>query len=73
MQPDLTVWLCILGACSTHGNLELAEVAFENAVRMHPEQSTAYVLMSNIYVDAQLPHSVIDAIKKKSGLATFTV
>eukprot|EP00250_Pteridium_aquilinum_P021969 c25273_g2_i2 orf=248-2998(+) len=53
MQVDVTFWLGLLGAC-TRGNLELAERAFRNAVNLQPKQSTAYVLMSNIYADAGL-------------------
>ncbi|KAI5065529.1 hypothetical protein GOP47_0020224 [Adiantum capillus-veneris] len=53
MQADVTFWLGLLGAC-TRGNLELGEKAFKNAVSLQPEQSTPYVLMSNIYADAGL-------------------
>lgn len=53
MQADLTFWLGLLGVC-TRGNLELGERAFQNAVNLQPKQSTAYVLMSNIYADAGL-------------------
>eukprot|EP00250_Pteridium_aquilinum_P020504 c24836_g4_i1 orf=98-943(-) len=56
VQADLTVWLSLLGACSAHGNLELAKHAFDQAVRMEPKQAAAYVLMSNIYADAGLPN-----------------
>ncbi|KAI5083780.1 hypothetical protein GOP47_0003523 [Adiantum capillus-veneris] len=48
-EPDLSIALCLLGASQTHCNLELAEWAFSHAVRMQPKQSTAYVVMSNIY------------------------
>ncbi|KAH7314925.1 hypothetical protein KP509_21G027500 [Ceratopteris richardii] len=53
VQTDVAFWLGLLGAC-TRGNLELAERAFENAVNLQPEQSTPYILMSNIYADAGL-------------------
>jgi pentatricopeptide repeat protein len=49
MQADITVWLCVLGMCLRHGQLQLAERAFDNAVDLRPLESTAYVLMSNIY------------------------
>eukprot|EP00250_Pteridium_aquilinum_P032610 c46229_g1_i1 orf=53-349(-) len=49
VQPDLNLWLCLLGACRIHGNVELAKMAFENAVDLQPTGTAAYVLMSNIY------------------------
>lgn len=49
MQADVGIWLCLLGACRTHGNLGLADFSFQNAVRLLPEEAVAYVLISNIY------------------------
>jgi pentatricopeptide repeat protein len=54
MEADLTIWLCLLGACSTHGNLEMAKQVFDRALHMQPLQATAYVMMSNIYAEAEL-------------------
>ena len=59
MQADITLWLCLLGAC-THGNLELAIRAFENAVSLQPTHATPYVIMSNIYADAGMQESCVD-------------
>jgi pentatricopeptide repeat protein len=58
MEADITLWLCLLGAC-THGNLELAERAFENAVTLQPTHASPYVLMSNIYADAGMTESYV--------------
>ncbi|MCO5555519.1 hypothetical protein L7F22_009064 [Adiantum nelumboides] len=52
-EPDLPIALCLLGASQIHGNLELAERTFNHAVRLQPKQSTAYVIMSNIYADTR--------------------
>lgn len=51
LQPNLAIWLCLMGACRTHGKLLLAEQAFASAVRLQPTHASAYVLMSNIYAD----------------------
>ena len=51
VQTDVSVWLCLLGACRSHGNLELAKRAFDHAICLHPEQGSAYVFLSNIYAD----------------------
>ncbi|KAI5060620.1 hypothetical protein GOP47_0025040, partial [Adiantum capillus-veneris] len=50
-HTDLNMWLFLLGACRTHGNLELAKQAFEYAVDLEPEQATAYVSMANMYAE----------------------
>lgn len=51
MQPDATIWSCLLGACRLHGHIELAEQAFELAVKLQPKRTASYILMSNIYVE----------------------
>jgi pentatricopeptide repeat protein len=53
MEVDHAIWLCLLGACRIHGNVEVAERAFARALLVQPKQpaaaAAAYVLMSNIY------------------------
>ncbi|KAH7446993.1 hypothetical protein KP509_01G085500 [Ceratopteris richardii] len=51
---DLSVWLCLLGACRVHGNLQLARQAFHEAIALQPKQDTAYVVMSGFYEDRTL-------------------
>lgn len=53
-QVNFTIWLCVLGACRTHGNVELGKCAFDHAVKLDPTDTAPYVLMSNIYIDAGL-------------------
>ena len=60
MQMNLAMWLCLLGACSAHGNVELAKQAFDNAVKLQPNQPTAYIVMSNIFIDAGLNDNAVD-------------
>ncbi|MCO5589050.1 hypothetical protein L7F22_043015 [Adiantum nelumboides] len=50
-NAGLTSWLHVLAACRVHGDLKLAEHAFDYAVYKQPEDSIAYVLMSAVYVD----------------------
>ena len=56
-KADISLWLCLLGACRAHGNVMLGKCAFDNAVKLQPEEAAPYVLMSNIYCDnLQLTH-----------------
>lgn len=54
MQPDLAMWVSLLGACRQYHDVEIGRRAFDCAVRVQPTQSSAYTLMKNIYVDAHM-------------------
>ncbi|KAJ7548554.1 hypothetical protein O6H91_07G017100 [Diphasiastrum complanatum] len=50
--PTVDVWLSLLGACKTHGNLEFGLISFDSIMKLEPTNATAYVLMSNIFASA---------------------
>lgn len=68
-QPDPNMWLCLLGACQKHGNVDLGKRAFDFAMHLQPKQAAAYVLMSNIYADAELH----DSANKNRNVNTLKV
>lgn len=49
MEPDLFVWGALLGACRQHGNVDLAEVAADQLVKLEPESRGSSLLLSNLY------------------------
>nr|DAD31301.1 TPA_asm: hypothetical protein HUJ06_010152 [Nelumbo nucifera] len=49
VEPNAIIWRTLLGACRTHGNVELGERANERLLAMRRDQSGDYVLLSNIY------------------------
>jgi len=50
--PGATVWRTLLGAARVHRNVELGELAAEKLISLQPEDSAAYVLLSNMYAAA---------------------
>ncbi|XP_059646672.1 putative pentatricopeptide repeat-containing protein At3g11460, mitochondrial [Cornus florida] len=52
VKPDGALWGALLGACKIHKNVELAELAFQRVIELEPTNIGYYVLLSNIYSEA---------------------
>ncbi|XP_027344168.1 pentatricopeptide repeat-containing protein At2g27610 [Abrus precatorius] len=50
--PGATVWRTILAASRVHCNIELGKLAAEKIISLQPQDSAAYVLLSNMYAAA---------------------
>ncbi|KAM0054556.1 putative tetratricopeptide-like helical domain superfamily [Helianthus debilis subsp. tardiflorus] len=53
-EADLGVWGALLAGCRFSLNIELAELAAQEIMRLDPKNSGAYVMLSNIYAAAGL-------------------
>lgn len=49
ISPDARIWGALLGACRTHGYLEVAELAAGHLLELEPRNAGNYVLLSNVY------------------------
>uniref|UniRef100_A0ACD5VPD1 Uncharacterized protein n=1 Tax=Avena sativa TaxID=4498 RepID=A0ACD5VPD1_AVESA len=49
VRPNCAIWGTLLAACRVHGNSEIGELAAENLLELDPENSMAYILLSNLY------------------------
>ncbi|KAA8539696.1 hypothetical protein F0562_026388 [Nyssa sinensis] len=54
IEPDRSVWLCLLCACRTHRNIKLGELAAHNLLKMEPTRGSNYVQLLNLYAEAGL-------------------
>lgn len=45
------VWGALLGACRTHQNIKMGEIAVNNLRQVDPNHSGYYILLSNIYAE----------------------
>ncbi|KAJ7947983.1 Pentatricopeptide repeat-containing protein family [Quillaja saponaria] len=52
VEPDRLTWKAVLSASMKHGNLATGEIAALRAIKLAPEDSSCYVLLSNIYAKA---------------------
>ncbi|WCJ44027.1 Pentatricopeptide repeat-containing protein At1g34160 [Euphorbia peplus] len=49
VQPDIVLWQTLLGACSTYGNVEMAEHVSRKLNEMGSNHDGNFVLLSNVY------------------------
>lgn len=49
VEPDVSVWGALLGACRIHKNVDLGVYAAEKLFELEPEDAGYYVLLSNLY------------------------
>ncbi|KAI5085063.1 hypothetical protein GOP47_0001232 [Adiantum capillus-veneris] len=54
IPPDVTTWLSLLTACKSYKNVEFGRVCFNEAMRLDPNGAAAYVLLSDVYADANM-------------------
>ncbi|XP_072969663.1 pentatricopeptide repeat-containing protein At3g02330, mitochondrial isoform X2 [Typha angustifolia] len=51
-EADAVIWRTLLGVCKLHRNVEVAELAASNILLTDPNDSAAYVLLSNVYAES---------------------
>jgi pentatricopeptide repeat protein len=49
IPSNAVVWGALLGACRTHGNIEMAERAVQKLRYLNPEEGGYYILLSDMY------------------------
>lgn len=52
-EPDIVMWRTLLDACRAHRNVDLATYAAKKILKLDPQDTGAYVLLSNIYANSK--------------------
>ncbi|KAH7560584.1 hypothetical protein JRO89_XS10G0049000 [Xanthoceras sorbifolium] len=52
-EPNDVVWRSLLSACKVHQDLEIGEVAAKNLLQLSSQNPSDYVVLSNMYAQAQ--------------------
>ncbi|CAI9106855.1 OLC1v1006089C1 [Oldenlandia corymbosa var. corymbosa] len=63
IEPGPKVWGSLLGSCRIHNNVELAERASKRLFELEPANAGNYVLLADIYAEAEM-WSEVKRIKK---------
>ncbi|KAK9154213.1 hypothetical protein Sjap_001693 [Stephania japonica] len=70
VEPGISVYGAMLGACKIHKNVELGEKAAERLFKLEPNEGGYHVLLANIYATASMWDKVahVRKLMKRKGL-----
>ncbi|KAL2466669.1 Tetratricopeptide repeat (TPR)-like superfamily protein [Abeliophyllum distichum] len=79
IKPDTITWKTLLSACKIHKNADLSRSIAGEILKMDPQDSASYVLLSNIQASAKRWHDVSEVrkamrermVKKEPGISWF--
>nr|XP_034601348.1 pentatricopeptide repeat-containing protein DOT4, chloroplastic-like [Setaria viridis] len=66
IEPDSSIWVSLLHGCRIHRDVKLAEKVADRVFKLEPENTGYYVLLSNIYAEAERWEAV-KKLKNKFG------
>ncbi|CAL5403847.1 unnamed protein product [Camellia sinensis] len=81
VKKDAIIWKTLLSACKIHKNADIAKRISEEVLRLDPQDSAPYVLLSNIQASAKRWQDVSEVrkvmrdrrVKKEPGISWFEV
>jgi hypothetical protein len=51
-EADAVIWKTLLSICKIRQDVEVAEIAASNILRLDPDDSSVYILLSNVYAES---------------------
>ncbi|KAG6479776.1 hypothetical protein ZIOFF_063250 [Zingiber officinale] len=81
IEPNSVVWGALLGGAKVHKNIKMGEEAIHNLMELDPRNDGYYVVLSNIYADAERWEDVAKirrmmkdrGLKKTPGWSTISL
>ncbi|CAL5403861.1 unnamed protein product [Camellia sinensis] len=81
VKKDAIIWKTLLSACKIHKNADIAKRIADEVLRLDPQDSAPYVLLSNIQASAKRWQDVSEvrkvmrdrSVKKEPGISWFEV
>ncbi|KAK9051639.1 hypothetical protein SSX86_028267 [Deinandra increscens subsp. villosa] len=76
IKPDVTIWGALLCGCRFHHDVKLAEIVAERIFELEPENMEYYVLLSDIYSEAEKWEEVktlTDGIRNNTGCSWIEI
>ncbi|KAF8047682.1 hypothetical protein N665_2878s0004 [Sinapis alba] len=70
VKPMASAWGALLNACRIHRKVDLAEEIAEKLLSMGSNESSVYVLLSNIYADAGM-WEMVNGVRRKMGIKGY--
>uniref|UniRef100_A0A7N0U2R7 DYW domain-containing protein n=1 Tax=Kalanchoe fedtschenkoi TaxID=63787 RepID=A0A7N0U2R7_KALFE len=64
VEPDARIWGSLLAGCRVHHDVKLAEKVAEEVFRLEPENTGYYLLLANVYAEAERWEEV-EKLKKR--------
>uniref|UniRef100_A0A0D3BF38 Amidase domain-containing protein n=1 Tax=Brassica oleracea var. oleracea TaxID=109376 RepID=A0A0D3BF38_BRAOL len=71
VKPMASAWGALLNAYRIHKNVDFAEEIAERLLSMGSNESSVYVLLSNIYADAGM-WEMVNSVRSKMGMKGYT-
>ena len=74
MESNKVVWQCLLSGCKIHKDVALGRYAAEKILSIDPEDTSAHIMLSNIYAEAKMCNEAaqVRKIMKKKVLKKDT-
>ncbi|KAF6156126.1 hypothetical protein GIB67_024096 [Kingdonia uniflora] len=66
-EPDVVMWIALLGACRVHKNVDLAIYVAKQILNLEPEDEGNYIVISNAYATTQRWEDVEEVRKTMKG------
>jgi pentatricopeptide repeat protein len=66
-----TIWVALLAACRTWGNVSLGRIAFHEVIRLDSSCAAAYALMANVFTTNGMPDDALEVECMQAKLGNF--